>query len=280
MLRVAFAGGATRSTCLCVLEAVLAAIVFVYTALYFVYSMRGSVKLSIEQDHRGFVHEALLFVLFTALLLTDGVFGIVLFVTGCAVRTGVAHSVGRLNPSGGASPGDADRLERDRLAESLELDGVNLFDFHEVVTTSVSILSGFLAWLLFQLVSLAFSLPFAFLLVMSSIGASENLPVWLVFTALQLVASVRLFYALSVGDKFRKLEQSCRTQPSCKLVRAVLVLSSIAYAVVVCVSPAPPVWQWSLIVTHAARALKLLVSLRDQSEGVGAAAAHVPRDTL
>ena len=275
------AGRSSGSKWLCVLEAVLAAVVFFYTALDFVYWA----SITDEKDDKGFVHEAVFFVLVMALMLTDGSFGIALFVTGSAVKTGVAHSlaVGGSSPQGAGNPaGDIDRLERDRLAESLERDGVNVFDFREIVTTSVRVLSGTSGFLLLQVVSMALSLPFGFCLVFFSSNAdseTEHVGVWLVFVALELFAFTRLFYRFRVGEKFRNLEQECRTQPTCTRVRVVLVLSSVAYAVVVYFSPAPSECQWSLIAMHTARALKLLVSLRDQSEAMGAAA-DVPRDNL
>lgn len=285
---------------MCVLETVLAAVVFACTALDLAIETHAHVE---ADDHGGLVYEASLLILVVALMLTDGACGIVLFTTGCAVRTGLNHSFGRPSSSspqaaaissGPLPRGDMDRLERDRLTESLELDGVNLFDFREVVTTSVSVLLGVSSCLLLQLVSVVISLPFSLFFMYSISSSSDNngardgedgddaesVFVWLVFVAVGLAVFTRLFHKLGVGGKFRNLEQACRTQPSCRRVRGVLVLSSAAYAVVLCLSPVPPVWLWSLVVTHAARALKLFVSLRDQSEAMGAAADDVPRDTL
>eukprot|EP00752_Nemacystus_decipiens_P008687 g7754.t1 len=274
-------GRSAGSKCLCVLEAALAAAVFFYTALDFVYWA----SITDEKDDKGLVHETFFFVLVMALMLTDGAFGVALFVTGSAVKTGVAHSLGRSNPptgTAGGGAGDIDRLERDRLEESLERDGVNVFDFREIVTTSVSVLWGISAFLLLQLVSLVLSLPFSFCLVFFSSTAdseTEHVGVWLVFVALELLAFTRLLHRFRFGEKFRSLEQECRTQPSCSRVRVVLVASSIAYALVLYFSPAPPEWQWSLIAVHTVRASKLLVSLRDQSGAMGAATDD-PRDNL
>lgn len=281
MFTVAWAGRTTRSTCLCVLEAVLAAIVFAYTALDLLLSAKIGYS---DHDDGGFVLKAFLYAAFVPLLLVNGVFGIVLFTTGCATRTGVAHSLGRSNPQGAPSPGDADRVERDRLAESLERDGVDLFDFDEFATTSMSILLGISSLFLSQLVEVVFIYPYAIYVVLSTFsfgnsGGSGNVAIWLVLIVLALLTFRRLFYRFRFVEKFRKLEQSCRTQPSCNLVRTVLILSSIAYGIVLYHSPAPSVLRWSLIVTHAVRALKLVISLRDQREGMEAAT-DVSRDIL
>lgn len=223
------------------------------------------------------------YVAFAVLLLVNGTHGIVLFVTGSAVRIGMSHSLGRPNPQGAESAGDMDRLERDRLVGCLERDGVDMFDFDEMMSSSVNILLGIASFLLLQLASIPFLFPYTFFLIISSFNlsgssvGSGNAFVWLGLYALILLASKHLFYRLGIGDMFRKLEQSCRTQPRCTLARAMVVLSSLFYAGVLSLSPVPAVWQWSLIVTHSARALKLLVSVRDQSEGM-VAAADVSRD--
>lgn len=132
LLPSSWAGRSAGSKSLCVLETALAALAFFYTALDFAYWA----SITDEKDDKGVVHEASFFrARDGAYMLTDGAFGIALFVTGSAVRTGLAHCrSGGPNPQGTtAAPGagDMDRLERDRLAESLERDGVNLFDFHE-----------------------------------------------------------------------------------------------------------------------------------------------------
>ncbi|CAM9670838.1 unnamed protein product [Scytosiphon promiscuus] len=71
-----------------------------------------------------------------------------------------------------------------------------------------------------------------------------------------------------------KLQDISGTRPSYMVVRFFLLLSGLAYAGSLCFSPGPYLWKGGLIVTHNARLLNLLVSLRGRNEGrVDAAAA-------
>lgn len=263
------------------LETVLAVIVCLYSLLNWDNQM---VDESFSVDG-GFVNDNLVGAAVLMHVMANTARGAVILTSVFAAKVGLDHSLGRSNPQGMASAGGIERVARDRLYESLERDGVDLVDFHEIVTTSVVILlftSWLLLWsLLWRLVTFVcryvffgfFSATFSF----GPSGGSGSVAVWLVSFILVQLAFNRLLERFGFFEKkFRKLDQACRSQPSCKLVRAALVLSSTGYGVVLHLSPAPSVLQWSLIVTHTARALKLLVSLRDQSEGIGAA--PDPRD--
>lgn len=90
------AGRSAGSTCLCVLEAVLAATVFFYTALGLAHFTRSFAF----DGHSGFVHKAIRYVPFAALLLLQTTFGIVLLLTG-NIGTGWGGSLPRqVEPAG------------------------------------------------------------------------------------------------------------------------------------------------------------------------------------
>ncbi|CAM9410193.1 unnamed protein product, partial [Ectocarpus fasciculatus] len=123
-------GRSAGSTCLCVVEAVLSTIVFVYI-------MGDTVNGCRENDW--------------VLLLP-----LVLACTACAVRTGVSHSLCALRVQYAVddirSTNNEEtnrRLGRGRSAASLDVDdGVDVFEYHDITTMSLNFLRGGMVWLL------------------------------------------------------------------------------------------------------------------------------------
>jgi len=67
---------------------------------------------------------------------------------------------------------------------------------------------------------------------------------------------------------FWKLGEMCRSQPRCKPVRALVLVTGMMYPVLLWLfGRLPSVWRWSLIMTHTIRALNVLSSIRREMKG-------------
>lgn len=196
----------------------------------------------------------------------------VLIFTGCAIWTGISHTFfctwkrrGESTPTND----EVSRLERERLSESVDLDGVDLFDYREIVGFSLDACKGFSMWVFYQLFSFLFTCAWIMLLVVNfSFGSRVELTAGLALAFALWLSGCTCVLLRKFGfiSRFRKLGQACRTQPRSYAVKGLLMESGVWYAAVLYVSPAPAVWRWSLAVTHIARSLKLLHSLRGRGE--------------
>eukprot|EP00752_Nemacystus_decipiens_P010687 g9518.t1 len=238
--------------CWCVTEAVLSTIVFVY-------ALRGAVDIIENQDvARGCF-----------------LFPPVVLCIGCAVWTGVSHSVCAPRVQEAVdSIVSTNAIEIDRLGpvaweDSLSLDEVDLFSYHDVLSLSLNVLKVVSAWLLLQALSLGLTLCVVAYLLLAFTFASDAYWLLAVFVPLWLATYVRVMYKYGIVGRTWKLGEACRTQPFHVHVRAILLVSSLVYAVLLYLSPVPAAWYWSLIATHTARAVLVLISLRWQSDGVG-----------
>ncbi|CAM9243875.1 unnamed protein product, partial [Ectocarpus fasciculatus] len=135
-LRPRSSGRSAGSTCLCVVEAVLSTVAFVYI-------MRKAVDLS---DW-------------------DIILPLVVACTACAIWTGASHSLCTLRVQGAVdkirSTNDEEsdrRLGRGRPAEPLDVDDgvhVDVFEYHDITTMSLHFLRAGLVWALVQLFVIA-----------------------------------------------------------------------------------------------------------------------------
>lgn len=238
--------------CWCIAEAVLSTIVFMY-------ALKGAVEIVENQDvARGCF-----------------LFPPVVLCIGCAVWTGVSHSLcapkvqGAVNSIVSTNASEIDRLGPVAWADSLSLDGVDLFSYHDVLSLSLNVLKVVSAWLLLQVLSLGLTLCVVVYLLLAFSLASDAYWLLAVFVPLWLATYARLMYKHGVVGRTWKLGEACRTQPFHSHVRPMLLVSSLVYAVLLYLSPVPAAWYWSLIATHTARAVLVLVSLRWQSERAG-----------
>eukprot|EP00903_Cladosiphon_okamuranus_P010708 g10120.t1 len=238
--------------CWCIAESVLSTVVFVY-------ALKGAVEIIENQDvARGCF-----------------LFPLVVLCIGCGVWTGVSHSLcatrvqGAVNSIVSANASEIDRLGPVAWAGSLILDGVDLFSYHDVLSLSLNVLKVVSAWLLLQVLSLGLTLCVVVYLLLAFTLACD--PYWLlaVLVPLWLAAYARVVYKYGIVGRTWKLGEMCRTQPFHSHVRPVLLVSSLVYAVILYLSPVPAAWYWSLIATHTARALLVLISLRRHSERAG-----------
>ena len=260
---------------LCGLEAVLAAIAFAYT-------LKKAIELLDESViNPGDTESMVIHLLFPGWMLNDGnrddwygflwVIPVLIF-TGIAVWTGISHTFCVSKQQGPGNSIETGYLERARDAESLVLHGVDMFDYREVVGFSLSVSKAFSAWVFYQLFSFVFTIAWIFFEIVtfnfSSKGYASNLALVYTLYLLWLAGCARvLLRNFGLVRRFRKLEQACRTQPRSTAVQALLVVSSVSYAYALYLFPAvPSVWRWSLAVTHVARSLKLLFSLRGRGE--------------
>lgn len=194
----------------------------------------------------------------------------VLIFTGCAVWTGISHTFGVWKRKGASTPNEASLLQREQPSGFVDLDGVDLFDYREVVEFSLNTCGGFSIWVLYQLASFLFACAWFFWLAVSfsfssrgpylSAGLALTFALWLSGCTYLLLRNFGLL------RRFSNLREACRTQPRSYAVKGLLLEFGMWYATVLYFSPAPPVWRWSLIVTHIARSLKLLYSLRNRGE--------------
>lgn len=233
------------------MEAVLSTVVFVY-------AIKGAVEIIENQDvARGCF-----------------LFPPVVLCIGCAVWTAVSHSIcapraqGAVNSIVSTNASEIDRLGPVAWADSLSLDGVDLFSYHDVLSLSLNVLKVVSAWLLLQVLSLGLTLCVVVYLLLAFSLASDAYWLLAVFVPLWLGTYARVMYKYGVVGRTWKLGEACRTQPFHPHVQPMLLVSSLVYAVLLYLSPVPPAWYWSLIATHTARALTVLVSLRWQNERV------------
>lgn len=163
-------------------------------------------------------------------------------------------------------------LRRGRSAESLDLDGVDLFEYHDVTTMAVSdltgVIAGVLLWvvlsppmvLLYYVVVMMICTDWAWFTCQSFSTNSLLLPMC-VFFLLCLGCCSRVLYTTGVADQIIKLGEPCRTHPFSRHARAVVFAGSVLYAALVYLCPVPPMWRWGVIVTHTTRTLKVVYSL-------------------
>lgn len=238
--------------CWCIAEAVLSIIVFMY-------ALEGAVEIIKNQDvARGCF-----------------LFPPVVLCIGCAVWTGVSHSIFAprvqvaVNDIVSTNASEIERLGPVAWADPLSLDGVDLFSYHDVLSLSLNVLKVVSAWLLLQVLSLGLTVCVVIYLLLAFSLASDAYWLLAVFVPLWLLTYVRVMYKCGVVGRTWKLGEACRTQPFHSHVRPMLLISSLVYAVLLYLSPVPAGWYWSLIATHTARALLVLISLRWPSEHAG-----------
>lgn len=200
-----------------------------------------------------------------------------LFCTGCVVWTGISHYVGTARVEGAvgqiraATMSETSRVRCVGPAGPLHnLDGVDMFEYHDITTMSLKVLKGVSVWLLFEVLSTPLVWLRFLVLVRTcrswSWGMCESfpegyLPLMCVTIILCFGCYARLLSNFGVFGQIRTLGEPCRTQVFYFRVQTWLSAGSIAYAALVYLSPVPSMWRWSLIVTHTARAFKVLDSL-------------------
>lgn len=179
---------------------------------------------------------------------------------------------------------EINRLGRSGRVDSSSLDSVDLFEFHDVVMIALNVMAviSLPLWCLFLWVGVCFSFGVSGLLVPFSFFSGTSPTFALAFCAfyvLWLGCYTRLIYKLGVVGKFRHFREACRTRPSYPHVPALLLVSSMMYAIFLCVTPLPSLWRWSLITAHTARAVRVWYSLLGQI-GVAKARGEVSADML
>lgn len=262
-------GRSAASTRCCVVETVLSTIIFILT-------MKRT--LGETHDWLDFVSNAPLFV--------------VALGVGCGTWTGVSHiftyrvqeavqTIVTIHEC------EINRLGRSGRADSRGLDGVNLFEYHDIVTIGLDVTAVFFLLFLCLLWWLGVCFWFGLCLVLVP---GFNIPYGGVSTMFLGVFGVGfiiwlgcyrwLIYKGGVVGKFRKFREACRTRPSYARVRTLILLSSLLCAVVFNAPLVPSMWRWSLIATHTTRAIKVYASLEGPRRLVEAPHGEFSGDTL
>lgn len=206
---------------------------------------------------------------------------------GCAVWTGVSHSLctarvrRAVDTIVATNASEISRVGPGDWADSLSLDRVDVFEYHDVITLSLYVLKVVSVWLLWQTLSLGVTLCVVIYLLLAFSIQTDVLWVLGIFVALWLGCYFRLMYTCRIVGRIWNLGEACRTRPFYRRVQPMLFVANLMYAVLLYLSPVPAVWYWCLIAMHTARALKVLASLRsNQSEGVADTGAVVAGDLM
>lgn len=215
----------------------------------------------------------------------------VVLCTGCVVWTWLSHSIcmfkaqGAVNKIKSIHEGEIDRLGCSRRAGSRGLDGIDLFEYHDVITISLNVSKVISLWLLFVFFWLGVLLLLVICLVLfpfnvfSGVG-SDFACTLSVSLCLWFVCYTRLIFSRGVIGRIVTFGEAFRFQPFHVDVRALLLVSSMVYSLLLFFSPVPPMWRWSLITMRTIRTLKVWASLRGQNEGVMEARGEVAGDML
>lgn len=253
------------SRCLCVVETALAAIVFVYVmkgAGESIYDINDMVTRRLNFRELSKYPGATIggFLLRMCIPLD------VLVLAGCAVWcvvwTGVRHSLCARRVKAAVdnietiSEGGINRPGRR---------SIDLYEYHDVITIGLRISKVVFVWINFQWLTLV---P-AVIIVGSVLSYSNNN--WSVLNICELLFFFMYFFIFTILLCILvyctvKSGEECRTQPLGLHARRLLFASTIVFAVVLYISPAPSTWRWSLMAIHAARVLILSVSLARQGD--------------
>lgn len=192
---------------------------------------------------------------------------------GCAVWTGASHSLWTsrvrraVETIVSINASEIGRVGPGSWADSLSLDRVDVFEYHDVITLSLYVLKVVSVWLLLQTLSLGVTLCAVVYLLLAFSIQRDVLWVLGIFVALWLGCFFRLMYTCGVAGRICTLAEACRTRPFYARVRPVLLVANLLYAVLLYLSPVPASWYWCLIAMHTARAVKVLASLRTRNDG-------------
>ena len=161
------------------------------------------------------------------------------------------------------------QLGRGGRADCPGLAGVNLFEYHDVVAIGLNVTAVVSLSLLCvcRWLGVCFFCGLALVLVPFNIFSGVPSMFWGVFGALFVLwcgCYLWLIYRSAVFSRFRNLREACRTRPSYAHVQALILVSSLLFSVFLCFPPIPPLWRWSLIATHTARATKVWNSIDGQ----------------
>lgn len=249
--------------CWCVVETVLSTIVFVY--------MMTGAGATINDTGAGGLGIGELCNLSSGMVV-GYLLGIILppyalVCTGCAVGsvawTGVSHCLcaSRVmaavdNNIESIDEGGTHRVNFGRCS-------VNFFEYHDVVTIGLRISKVALLWSVF--------LVFGFLPVFGVVdqyltNSNDTWSILNILTLLWMAMYWVLFTGLLVVATFLVLKSGVKyfTQPFHSRARVLLLVSTIMFAVLLWVSPAPSTWRWALLAVHTIRVSSVFASLLGQ----------------
>jgi len=153
-----------------------------------------------------------------------------------------------------------------------DLDGVDLFLYHEMLTHSLGLLKVVSTWFLLLvffygpvilLVLCVTSVYFSFL---TGFGDVRFMAVLGALSLLWLLCFLPILCKSGIVGMYRALAEMCLSRPRCTVARAFLLSCGIVYALLLSFSPVASAWRWSLVATHSTRVLSVLASLRCEVE--------------
>lgn len=196
---------------------------------------------------------------------------VVMVCCGRAMSMGVSHCLCKsrvhraVNEIKSRNARDIDRLEDGSQETALDLDCLDLYEYHDVVTMAVINSRVILGLLLVLCFGMGWGFCLGLFFVLAPPGPRSD-PSGLAAVAFVLSCSWLAWFAWSmrkygVVGKIRNCGEACRVQPFHVDAPALLLVPSVLYALFLCFFLAPSVWKWSLIATHTARVFKVLAFL-------------------
>ncbi len=204
----------------------------------------------------------------------------VVLLSGCAVWSGVSHSLctSKVQAAVGgieaANARESSSVRLDGSVSSLGLDGVDLFEYHDITSMS---------WNMSKLASVPVLLygigivPLIISLIVGILTCAEwaffscnshsmfYVPVTVFVSALFLGCGARMLYTSGVvGDivsTFREAVPNQAVFDHILHIWTLVLVGGFLYNACMLFSPAPSVWRWGATLTHTARTLKVLYSL-------------------
>lgn len=161
------------------------------------------------------------------------------------------------------------RLGRSGRADSPGLDGVNLFEYHDVVMIGLNVTAmvSFCLLCVFWWWGTCVCFLISMVLVPFNIFSGTSPMFWCVFGVLFVFwvgCYLMLICRSGLVGRFTTVGEACRTRPSYAQAQPLVLVSSALYAAFLCIPPIPWLCRWSLITTHTARAIKVWKSLDGQ----------------
>lgn len=150
------------------------------------------------------------------------------------------------------------RTRRDGFPGFLDVGGLDLLEYYSVTRFARHVVRGFLFWLLFLFDGL--------LVIVCSLRSCGIFGTYECYRESFLTVSMFSLCMICplcacCSRWFRGWKEACHTRPGCSIVRGLLAVASTVFAVFVYHSPAPPIWRWSLILTHITRTSRVYASL-------------------
>ena len=265
-----WAGRSAGSMCWCIVGAVLSTIVFGYT-------VKGSVD-GLKDGSEGLCSFFLLLLMLLLWWLSPTIIAVWTGVYHCLCTSKVQTAVETIKA---ANAREAEGVRNDGQMAPVGLDGVDLFEYHDVTSMSSNMTKLGIVWVLSQVLTIPLFIVFLGLALSTcEMGflAFNSCPVYLIpldcfISALFLGCVARALFKSGIVKKILDVGKPCQTMPFstvfCHVWTVVWVGSLVVYNAFTFVSPAPVMWRWGAILMHTTRTVKVLYSLPRITNNIG-----------